>query len=175
MWKTIDRVLEKNVKSTTLSCIENNGQTLTKECDMLEALSHHFVSVGLNLAKRIDVKPDDDCLKHITPVRDKMKFNAIDEGYALNAISGLEKGKASGPAKVSVILVQDAAISISYPLALIYNSSLKNGVFSEVWRVAKVSPIYKSGTRTDVNNYRPISLISVFSRMLERILHDQLF
>ena len=97
--------MEKNVKSTTLSCIENNGQTLTKECDMLEALNPHFVSVGLNLAKQIDVKPKDDCLKHIAPVRDTMKFKAIDEGYVLNAISRLEKGKASGPDKVSVTLV----------------------------------------------------------------------
>ena len=53
MWKTINKVLEKNVKSTALSSIENNGRTLTKECDMLEALNHHFVSVGLNLAKKI--------------------------------------------------------------------------------------------------------------------------
>ena len=53
MWKTINRVLEKNVKSTTLSCVENNSQTLSKECDMLEALNHHCVSVGLNLAKQI--------------------------------------------------------------------------------------------------------------------------
>ena len=127
---------------------------------MLEALNHHFVSVGLNLAKQIDVKPDDDCLKHIIPVSDKLKFKAIDEGYVLHAISRLEKGKAPGPDKVSVTLVQDAAKSISYPLVLIYNSLLKNGVFPEVWKVAKVTPIYKSGTRTDVNNYRPISVIS---------------
>ena len=56
MWKTINRVLEKNVRSTTLSCIENYGQTFTKECDnitdMLEALNNNCVSVGLNLANR---------------------------------------------------------------------------------------------------------------------------
>ena len=175
MWKTINKVLENNVKSTTLSCIKNNGDTLTKECDMLEALNHHFVSVGLNLAKQIDVKPEDDCIKHITSVRDKIKLKAIDGGFVLNAIVRLEKGKASGPDKVSVTLVQDATKSISFPLALIYNSSLKNGAFAEVWKLAKVPTIYKSGARIDVNNYRPISVISVFSRMLERILHDQLF
>ena len=56
-----------------------------------------------------------------------MKFKAIDEGYVLNAISRLEKRKAWGPDKVSVTLAQEAGKSISYPLALIYNSSLKNG------------------------------------------------
>ena len=142
---------------------------------MLEALNHHFVTVELKLAKQIDVKPEDDCLKHITPVRDIMNFKAVDEVYVLNAISRLEKRKASGPDKVSVTLVQDAAKSTSYPLPFIYNSSLKNGIFPKVWKVAKGTPIYKSGTRTDVNNYKTISVISVFSRMLDRILHDQLF
>ena len=120
MWKTINRVLEKDVKSTTISsCNENNGHTLTKEWDMPQALNHHFVAVALNLTKQIDVKLEDDCLKHITSVRDKMKFKAIDKGYVLNAIGRLGKGKASGPDKVSVALVQDAPKSTSYPLALI--------------------------------------------------------
>ena len=89
---------------------------------MPESLNHRFVSVGLNLAKQIDVKPEDDFLKHITSVRDKMKFKTIDEGYVLNAIIRLQKSKASDPDKVSATLVQDATKSISYPLALIYNS-----------------------------------------------------
>ena len=81
-----------------------------------------------------------------------MKFKAIDEGYVLNAVSLLEKGKALGPDNVSVTLVQNVTKSISYPLALIYNSSLKNGVFPEVWKVAEFTPSYKSGARTYVNN-----------------------
>ena len=108
---------------------------------MLEAINHLFGSVGLNPAKQIDTKPDDDFLKHITPVRDQMEFKAIDEGYVLTAINRLEKGKASGSDKVSFTLVQADANSISYPLALIYSSSLKNGIFLEVWKVAKVTLI----------------------------------
>ena len=86
------------------------------------------------LAGPLGHSPRSGCLKHITPARDKIKFKAIDEGYVLNAISRLEKGTASGPDKVSLTLAQDAAKSISYPLVFIYNSSLKNGVFPEVWK-----------------------------------------
>ena len=46
MWKTINRVLNKDARSTTLSSIEIDGQALTKEHDVLEALNCHFVSVG---------------------------------------------------------------------------------------------------------------------------------
>ena len=50
-----------------------------------------------------------------------------------------------------------------------------NGIFPDVWKLARVTPIHKSGPTTDANNCRPISVISVFSRMLERLTHDQLF
>ena len=51
-------------------------------------------------------------------------FQTEDEEYVLNAINMQEKGKASGPDKVTITLVQDAAISIAYPLMMIYNASL---------------------------------------------------
>ena len=58
---------------------------------------------------------------------------------------------------------------------MIFNSSLMGGVFPDIWKIARVTPIFKSGAKKDVNSYRPISVISVFSRILERIVHDQLF
>ena len=165
MWKTINRVLDKDVKLTNLSAIESEGKTLTKEYDMLEVLNRHFVSVGSDLAKHIRSNSDDDCLKHIIPESREMLFQTVDEEYVLNAINWLGKGKASGPDKVTITLVKDAANSIAYPLMMIYNASLMNGIFPDVWKLARVTPIHKSGPKTDTNNYRPISVIYVFSRI----------
>ena len=175
MWKTINRVLNKDVKLTNLSAIEREGKTLTKEYDMLEALNHHFVLVGPDLAKHIKSNSDDDCLKHIIPESRERLFQTVYEEYVLNAINRLEKGKASGPDKGTITLVKDATISIAYPLMMIYNASLMNGIFPDVWKLARVTPIYKSGPKTDANYYRLISVISLFSRMLERLTRDQLF
>ena len=47
------------------------------------------------------------------------------------------------------------------------------GIFPDVWKLARVTPIFKSGSKSKANNYRPISVISVFSRILERIVQDQ--
>ena len=80
----------------------------------------------------------------------------------MNAINQLKIGKASGSDKITITLVHNASKFIAHPLMLIYNSSLANGVFSDIWKLAKVTPIYKSGPKTDVNNYGPISVISVF-------------
>ena len=59
-------------------------------------------------------------------------------------------------------------------MAIIFNSSLENGIFPDIWKLARLTLIVKSGVKKDVNNYRPISVISVFSRIMERIGHDQI-
>ena len=173
MWRTIDKVLNKDMQSTVLSNINEDGKVLIKDSDMLEALNH-FVSVGTNLAKKIISKPDDDCLKYVVSVNNKRTLNTINTKYVLDAIGRLKNGKASGPDKVAIKLAKDAAKFIAYPIMCIFNSSIKNGIFPDVWKTASVTPIHKPGSKSDLNNYRPISVISVFARMLERLVHDQL-
>jgi hypothetical protein len=56
---------------------------------------------------------------------------------------------------------------IKGPLAHIYNLSLNSGVFPDVWKTAKVKPLYKNGGKYDMCNYRPISIILVFAKLLE--------
>ena len=60
-------------------------------------------------------------------------------------------------------------------MEIIFNDSVINGIFPDIWKLARATQIFKSGAKNDANNYRPISVISVFSRMLERLVHDQLF
>ena len=58
---------------------------------------------------------------------------------------------------------------------MIFNSSLRKGVFPNIWKVATVTPNFKSGSRSEANNYKPISVVSVFSRILEKIVHNQIY
>ena len=89
-------------------------------------------------------------------------------------LNQLKNGKACGPDKITTALVKDASNFISYPLTLIYNSSMKNGIFPDYFKIVRVAPIYKSGKRCGSNNYRQISVLSIFSRVFERIVQDQL-
>ena len=61
--------------------MNKDGKVLTKDSDMLEAINHHFVSVVINLAKKITSKPDDDCLKYVISVNSKKTLNTIDKKY----------------------------------------------------------------------------------------------
>ena len=107
------------MQSLELSNSNKDGKVLTKDSDMLEALNHHFVSVGTNLAKKITSKPDDDWLKYVVSINNKMTLNTINMKYALDTVGRLKNGKASGPDKVTIKLVKDAAKFVAYPIMCI--------------------------------------------------------
>ena len=50
-----------------------------------------------------------------------------------------------------------------------------SGIFSDDWKCARVTPLFKQGEASDLNNYRPISVISVIAKVFERIVYDQLY
>ncbi len=103
-----------------------------------------------------------------------MIFKPVEGTYVQQAIKQLKNGKASGPDKINNRIIKDAVDFIWKPLTMIFNSSLKHCIFPDIWKIARVAPIFKAGSKKEANNYRPISVISGFSRMLEKIVHDQL-
>ena len=64
---------------------------------------------------------------------------------------------------------------ITIPFCNIFNKSLSSGSFPGDWKCVRVTPLFKQGERTDVNNYRPISVISVIAKVFERIVYNQLY
>ena len=121
----------------------------------------------------ITAKPDDDYLCYITPESSVMTFKTINETHMHNAIKNLKNEKAAGPEKIPTTIIRDIGDIITKPLTMIFNLSLTNRVFPEIWKISRITPTFKSGAKNDVSNYRPISVISAFSRILERIVHDQ--
>ena len=63
---------------------------------------------------------------------------------------------------------------ISKPLVSIFNLSLSTGVVPDSFKIASVIPVYKKGSQIGLNNYRPISLLSIFNRILEKIIFKRL-
>ena len=94
--------------------------------------------------------------------------------HIVSEIKKLRIGKAAGPDDIPITVVRDVSDLVAKPLAMIFNSSLENGIFQHIWKLARVPPIFQSGVKKDVNNYRLISIISVLSRILEDIVHDQI-
>ena len=78
MWQTIKRVLERSSNSAIPTSLTVEGKRLIRERDVLQALNHHFVSVGQNLAGQNEQNSNDDPLKHITQEESSISFTPVD-------------------------------------------------------------------------------------------------
>ena len=90
-------------------------------------------------------------------------------------LKSLDTSKACGPDGVSPKLLKNTACTLALPLKTLFNTSLRTGIFPSKWKRANVSPIHKKNDKQDVNNYRPISLLSCVGKLLERIVFMRLY
>lgn len=93
----------------------------------------------------------------------------------LTKLQQLKVNKCAGPDGLPPALFKKCAQALAYPLHLIFNVSLAHGVFPKKWKQAYVTPIHKNGSKNLVNNYRPISKISIASKLLDSLVADELF
>lgn len=92
------------------------------------------------------------------------------ERDVLKALKKLNICKGAGPDGLPPVFIKKCASSLTLPLKLIFNYSITASQFPTDWKIANVVPVYKKGDSSDVQNYRPISLLSVFAKIFESLL-----
>jgi hypothetical protein len=97
----------------------------------------------------------------------------IDNCDTLSAIKKLKSDFTMGPDNVPAFLVKDCASCLSEPLCRIFNLIIQQAVLPEEWKISKV-PIFKSGDRSCIENFRPVALISNFAKVFESIVAKNL-
>jgi len=89
-------------------------------------------------------------------------------------LKSLDGSKAAGPDGISPLYLKRCSSSFVLPITKIINESLSTGTFPDEFKTATVCPIHKSGDRTDASNYRPVSLLPIVSKLVEKVVHRQL-
>ena len=90
-------------------------------------------------------------------------------------LNTLKISKACGHDKIPPKLLRDSAIVIAPILSHIFNPSINTGIFPKDLKTAVISPLYKSGSKTECSNYRPISILSAVAKIFEKLLSMQLY
>ena len=102
-------------------------------------------------------------------------FEEISENFTLGQLNKLKSKKAVRLDAIPTRLIKDSAEVIANPLTKIINFSLANGCVPSEWKEARVIPLFKSGRSDNMDNYRPVSILPVVSKILERAVHTQLY
>ena len=111
-----------------------------------------------------------------TPVYDLPALDQFDvsEGRIRSILNELNVYKACGPDNVSARVIWECRNELALPLAILFSKSVERGIFPGRWAEANIVPIFKKGSRKLPENYRSISLLPLFGKILERCVYDTL-
>ena len=176
-WNCINTILNKTQKAKNPlpeELTDKDGNSLTKQNHVANRLNDFFVKKGPNLASKIkssNVKID-RFLKHRN--RHSFKFFRVTEEEIKKIVNELQIGKASGFDEISPQILKWSITLISQPLCKIINNCIEKGKYPDILKIAKVIALHKGGDKTDVDNYRPISILSQINKVIEKLIHSRL-
>ena len=176
-WRMINEMsgIGKNkAKSNSCSKIIDEDGVIYENLEAAQFLNSYYVNVGPNLSKKQDVPWDKT--KCTINVESTFSFVWVRESDVLNMIKDIKLSKSSAVEGLSTRILKDAFLVLSLELTYLYNICLQKGIFPEAWCMSMVTPIPKTNVKsTKPGDWRPISQISLPGKLLERIIHNQLY
>ena len=166
-WRIANRVLNK-VKSAipplfngleVLSSASDKAKLFAENSSMNSNLDYSGISLPV-FPSRTNLKP------HNISVTPKM---------VRKVVINLDLSKASGPDCIPVVVLKSCEPELSYVLAELFNKCLKGSCFPDCWKVSSVVPVFKNvEERSTAKNYRPVSLLSVVSKVFEKFVNNRI-
>ena len=172
-WNILRKVINKNKGKTTVTKFKFND-TVTEDKQLIaDKFNEYFINVGPSLAKDI---PKNQFTPHKylnNRIIDSIYLNPVIEEEVVKIISKF-KDTAAGWDGIKPSIIKSIKDIIKAPLTHVCNISLITGVFPDELKQAYVVPIFKSGENSVFNNYRPVSVLPVLSKVLERLMYNRL-
>ena len=170
MWKELGNLLNANKKKTSnsISKLIINNKELKNNKDIANASNEHFTTIGKNLAAKVIPQVNNSFKTYMTdPINNSLFLRPTDTDEIMKEINQL-KNKTTLDFRAT--LLKHAKQELVNGLVIIFNKSFQEGCFPEILKIAKVIPVHKGDVTTDPSNYRPISLLSVFDKLLEKVM-----
>ena len=176
-WKILNTIIRKGKRSSNYpDSFTHNGATVKNKKDIANGFNDFFVKVGPNLAKCIK-KPEgsSDIADYLGSYnRNTMFLNGVEEREITEIVKNCKNKKSTGNDNIDMSIIKHVISHIVKPLTHICNISFRNGAFPDQMKVAKVIPIFKGNDKQIFTNYRPISLLPQFSKILEKLFNVRL-
>ena len=138
-------------------------------------MNNYFCSVGAKLAQSLSSSSNNEFMKYLpSPNKNSMFCSPVTPDEITRILYKFPNNKAPGGDGINSKVLKLIGSSIATPLAHIFDLSFTSGEVPELLKVAKVIPIYKKGERNQPGNYRPISLLSIFDKIMEKLMYKRL-
>ena len=148
-----------------------NGNDVNDKQIISDEFNDYFVKIGPNLASNIDNTSNP--IEYVNDILNSISIPTITESEVTDILLSLNNSSAGYDEIPAHILKQNTILYIK-PLTHLINSSINKGIFPDELKIAKVIPIFKSGNKELIENYRPISILSVFTKVFEKVMYKHL-
>ena len=175
MWQGIRGIINiKQAKGQIINALSNGDDIISKNNKIAEKFNNHFCKIVETIENEIPKCKS----KFIDYLKNQMEWSFLISPTTSDEIESqikhLKDHKASGPNSIPTIIFKRFRKNISVPLTELINLFFNQGKFPAVLKIASMTPAFKKGDKLDANNYRPISLISNISKIIEKMIHKRL-
>ncbi|XP_063930365.1 uncharacterized protein LOC135142575 [Zophobas morio] len=167
----------------------SDGNTFTSSQDIVDAFGHLFAGVFSSSDNHICGQYCDNircefCDKKCCPslqLKSSCESSSvlhpfkINESDVVKAVKRIKSNNIAGPDRVPAFIVSDCISCFVVPLLHIFNLIIKTSVYPSSWLISRVCPVFKNGDKFDINNYRPIAILSNFAKLFESILSNVIY
>ena len=171
--RSIINTKEKNLNNITQLKVKE--EIINNPKKIVEEINNVFINVGPITEQTIPKNPVVNPVKYL---KNRNQFNFlvtnISNEEVLNIIKNLE-GKSTGPQSIPIKLLKLIPDLILVPLCKVISMPFSSGKFPDPLKICKTIPIHKGGSTILLNNYRPISLLSIFDKIIEKLMHKRLY
>ena len=173
-WVLIKEIINKQKSKTVSNQFIINGKNTTDPMEIAEGFNKFYINVGPSLASKIKDK-NDICpttfIKQSNP--NSMYMSPVQSDEIVKIINSLKISSAGWDD------IHSKIVKTSYDIYLdvmthVFNLSITKGIFPKELKVAKVVALFKSDDCMLLNNYRPVSILPVFSKILEKLMYSRL-
>jgi exonuclease III len=183
VWDIVNMETNKTGNNDEINTLNIDGNTISDRQEIANAFNKYFLTVAGNINMKQNA-PRSQILDNNTPIQfltqlfkhpfPNMKLKTVSTKEIEKIIKSLKPKNSTGYDEISTKLIKISASFISSPLTHICNKSLSSGMFPDRMKYAVVKPLFKKGDKSKTSNYRPISILSSFSKILEKVMSNQL-
>ena len=176
-WSILNTIMNKKVSINTLpnDFEDTDGGKIKGKQNIANGFNDFFVNVGPNLANNIQCENNKTIHSYLKKRNDSSMFlGPVDVNEVLKTVNSCNSKTSTDCDEMSMSLVKNIIYDVITPFTYICNLSFEKSVFPDKMKVAKVVPLYKSGSHNHFTNYRPVSLLPQFSKVLEKLFDVRL-
>lgn len=175
IWNILNSIIRNDSGHTNYPQYFNDNNIKNYNIDdVVNSFNNFFVNVGPNLAANIPVSTEEENESCIKSNPCSMFLTAVEECEIIEITDKCSNKMSTDCNDIDMKLVKQIIGGISKPLTFICNLSFQTGNFPNNMKIAKVIPLYKSGDKHSFTNYRPVSLLPQFSKILEKLFNSRL-